>query len=58
MKFVYVFDLRDKKKMTEAGYLLIKEDEANKIWVFENLYENELACELDGPHVMSDVLSL
>ena len=36
MRFIYVMKKEDKDKMVEMGYLLIKEDKRNLIWVFEN----------------------
>lgn len=36
MRFIYVMKKEDKDKMVAMGYLLIKEDKRNLIWVFEN----------------------
>lgn len=36
MQFVYVMRREDKDKMEELGYVLIKEDRNNHIWVFKN----------------------
>lgn len=36
MQFVYVMSKEDKDKMEDLGYVLIKEDKNNHIWVFKN----------------------
>lgn len=36
MNFVYVTSKHDKDKMLALGYVLMKEDSRNKMWVFKN----------------------
>lgn len=33
-KFIYVFDAAARDELSQAGFLLLKEDERNSIWVF------------------------
>ena len=33
-KFIYVFDTAARDKLTQAGFLLLKKDEKNSMWVF------------------------
>lgn len=60
MLFIYVMDEKSKKYLIKRGFKLIKEDEANSIWVFEN---KETVCFENGedvlavPHVLSNVLT-
>lgn len=61
VKFIYVMDKKAKKELLKKGFTLLKEDETNNIWVFENKYANdEATCfELNIKcfHVLSDVLT-
>lgn len=60
MKFIYVMDKKGKKELLKKGFALLKEDETNSIWVFENKYANDEACfnlDVQCPHVLSDVLT-
>lgn len=34
MNFIYVFDTAARDRLSEAGFLLLKTDEKNSIWVF------------------------
>lgn len=56
MKFIYVFDESAKSKLLGAGFVLLKEDVDNSIYVFHfdgNLtFANE-----DVSYVLSDTLS-
>ena len=36
-KFIYVFNSSDKNKLLSLGYTLIKSDEKQSIYVFDNL---------------------
>lgn len=36
MRFVYVMSEKDKDKMLEMGFFLIRQDPRNHIWVFKN----------------------
>lgn len=36
MRFVYVMSEKDKDKMLEMGFFLIRQDSRNHIWVFKN----------------------
>ena len=55
-KFLYVFAETDKDALIAAGYFLLKSDEANNVYVFEN---QERECfELDkSEHLFSDTLT-
>lgn len=60
MKFIYVMDKKAKKELLKKGFTLLKENEANSIWVFENKYVNDEACfnlDVECFHVLSDVLT-
>lgn len=57
MKFIYVMDKASKKMLTRRGYVLLKEDKANSIWVFENREETMFDLGLDCQYVLSDTLT-
>ena len=62
MKFIYVMSRTDKVKMEDLGYQLIKEDEANMVWVFANIEELTFAKEdaigqAGISYVLSDMLT-
>lgn len=39
-KFIYVFDTKSKKLLEDGGFYLLKSDDKNSIYVFQNTYEN------------------
>lgn len=57
MKFVYVLSPESRDELLAAGYVLLKEDKNNKIWVFENAASGKYSMTFDFPHVLSDVLT-
>lgn len=57
MKFIYVLSPEHRDEMIAAGYVLLKEDKANKIWVFENAVPCNFSLAFDFPHVLSDTLT-
>jgi len=57
MKFIYVMDRTSKQKLEDRGYTLLKSDEENMIWVFENREETAFELGFDCQCVFSDVLT-
>lgn len=57
MKFIYVMDKASKKMLKKKGYVLLKEDKVNSIWVFENREETMFDLGLDCQYVLSDTLT-
>ena len=57
MKFIYVMDKAAKKMLEKKGYVLLKEDKVNSIWVFENREETMFDLGLDCQYVLSDTLT-
>lgn len=55
-KFIYVFSNEDKEKLSNYGYLLLKEDKENGIFVFVNEKNLEFALCNDA-FVLSDTLT-
>ena len=56
-KFIYVFCKEGVRDLTKRGYNLLKEDEKNSIWVFENKNPDDIEFEVNYQVVLSDVLS-
>lgn len=56
MKFIYVFDESAKSKLLGAGFVLLKEDVDNSIYVF-HLDGNLTFANEDVSYVLSDTLS-
>lgn len=55
-KFIYVFDTASKDKLLRAGFVLLKEDQANNIAVFVN--DERLSFALDDViHISMNTLS-
>ena len=57
MKFVYVMDKASKEELLNKGFLLLKEDERNSIWVFENKEPYAFTLDVAASYVLSDVLT-
>lgn len=62
MKFIYVMRTEDRDKMADLGYHLIKGDDRNSIWVFDNDNRIDFSSESEVskagiPYVLSDVLT-
>lgn len=55
-KFIYVFDAETRDKLLASGYVLLKTDENQKIYVFENKAELNFASG-DFSFVLSDTLT-
>ena len=56
MKFIYVFKKEDRDRLLSDGYVLLKEDDSNSIYVFE--IGDKLVFELtDMDFVYSDTLT-
>ena len=56
LRFIYVMNPSDKEKLELLGYELLKCDDNNSVFVFEN--KNALNFSLDDvPHILSDVLT-
>lgn len=57
MKFIYVMDKKSKKLLEKKGYILLKEDIENYIWVFENREETMFDLGFECECVLSDILT-
>jgi len=57
MKFIYVMDKKFKKLLEKKGYVLLKEDVENHIWVFENREETMFDLGFECPCVLSDTMT-
>lgn len=56
MKFIYVFKKEDRDRLLSDGYVLLKEDDSNSMYVFEA--GDKLVFELtDMDFVYSDTLT-
>ena len=57
-KFVYVFCAEAKKALLKRGFELVREDEENSIWIFENKDPDKMEFAVSKyPHVLSNTLS-
>ena len=57
-KFIYVFDAAARDELSQAGFLLLKEDERNSIWVFANDASRKFDLErADVSYIESDTLT-
>lgn len=57
MSFIYVMDEESRDQLLSMGYKLIKENEANGVWVFDNPDKLSFSAELNVPHVASNILT-
>lgn len=55
-KFIYVFDADARDKLLASGYQLLKTDESQEIYVFENTAELNFASS-DFLFILSDTLT-
>lgn len=56
--FIYVFDASARDRLAEAGFLLLKKDEANEVYVFANDdTERLMAMRPEFSYVLSGSLS-
>ena len=55
-KFIYVFGEEDRDTLLNSGYALLKQDEANNIFIFLNR-EEQYFERLRLPHMTSDTLT-
>ena len=55
-KFIYVFSVEDKNKLLSLGYSLIKSDENQDIYVFDNSGEFKFSSN-DMNFVLTDTLT-
>lgn len=54
--FIYVFSKKDRDYLLDLNYLLLKSDESNDVYVFDN--DNQLSFEsTDMKFVYSDILT-
>lgn len=54
--FIYVFDTASRDKLLAAGFILLKEDAGNRVYIFKA--DSALRFDLNGmDYVMSDTLS-
>lgn len=57
-KFIYVFDTAARDKLSNAGFLLLKSDERNSVYVFSNDSSLRFALDaVDVSFIMSDTLT-
>ena len=58
-QFIYIMKEHDDHVLIKHGYNLLKSDDKNCIWVFENHGDTEALSHLvNGHYVLSDVISL
>lgn len=64
MKFIYVMQHKDKEKLIELGYVMLKEDLRNNVWIFEDKQTSLPTFAVDDPleynginYVLSDTLT-
>lgn len=57
MKFIYVMDKASMKALKKKGCVLLKADEQNSIWIFENREEITFDLGSEYKYVMSDVMT-
>ena len=62
MHFIYVMREADRDKMLELGYRLIKGDEKNSVWAFDNdgrmnFSSGEEVSKAGISYILSDVLT-
>lgn len=62
MHFIYVNSEQDRDKMLALGYVLMKADARNHIWIFRNKDSEEFSCNKGITHagvqfVLSDTLT-
>lgn len=57
MPFIYVMDAESRDHLLALGYKMIKANEAQHIWVFDNSDKMNFSVELTVPHVASNVLT-
>jgi hypothetical protein len=55
MKFIYVFTKDAADKLAANGYKLLKADEKNSVFTFEN--KSEIKFSLDVSYIFSDTLT-
>lgn len=55
-QFIYVFCEEDRDSLLASGYALLKQDDANNIFIFMNREEQRYA-KLKLPHLLSDTLT-
>lgn len=55
MKFIYVMDLDSKEMLEQQGYKLLKVDERNGVFCFEN--KSDMEFDLACPCVFSNVMT-
>ena len=56
MKFIYVFSKKDKETLQKAGFILLKEDEKNDMYVF-NRNDTLTFALADMSYLTSDTLT-
>lgn len=57
MSFIYVMDEASRDQLKALGYKLIKCDEVNRVWIFDNPDKLNFSTELNVPHVVSNILT-
>lgn len=55
--FVYVMDEESRALLESRGFKLIKHDERNGVWCFENKNADIATFELDCPCVVSNMMT-
>jgi hypothetical protein len=57
MRFIYVFDDAVKKELMSRGFVLLKSDERNQIYVFQNDLNQRLFDLNENTFTLSDTLT-
>jgi hypothetical protein len=57
MRFIYVFDDAVKKELMSRGFVLLKSDERNQIYVFQNDLNQRLFDLNEKTFTLSDTLT-
>lgn len=59
MKFIYIMKERDRDILIKHGYEMIRHDELNHLWIFENKEPHEeLEPLIQDRYVLSNMISL
>lgn len=54
--FIYVFDEKAMESLLKRNYRLLRKDEENNIWIFENSAPENYDFELEFPHILSNTM--
>lgn len=57
-RFIYVFSIKDRDSLLSRGYEVIKSDELNNVYVFENNNQLNFSFDDEKSFVFSNTLTL